>query len=216
MRNIGVGGVMQRFSVLLGILAVSAAASHAAPAAAPQKPAAAKPAVPTDGQPRIIERRGKFVIRQNTVFCPSAGDVHHEFSKYGARFYALIDYDIMRSAFSIRGLSTHYQGSERVVMPQNRRCRDRSAILLFGSLVPDKKPGDYVIKYWATQNGAMLSVAKAVPAEWWRSVRILMYDLQDSRLTREESERRKFQSQLGRELKPLDSFITQEIFKQGN
>ncbi len=70
MRKSGVGGVMQRFFVLLGILAISAAASHAAPA--PQKPAAAKPVVPTDGQPRVIERRGKFVIRPDTLFCGAA------------------------------------------------------------------------------------------------------------------------------------------------
>jgi hypothetical protein len=43
------------------------AAPNAAPAKA--KPATQKPAAATDGQPRVIEQRGKFVIKPDTLFC---------------------------------------------------------------------------------------------------------------------------------------------------
>jgi hypothetical protein len=47
-----------------------AAAPNAAPAKA--KPATQKPAAATDGQPRVIEQRGKFAIRPDTLFCGAA------------------------------------------------------------------------------------------------------------------------------------------------
>ncbi len=133
MRKSGVGGVMQRFFVLLGILAVSAAASHVAPAPAPHRPAAAKPAAPTDGQPRVIERRGKFIIKPDTLFCSQEGKIHPSLKATGP-FYGSVDGVQLRAALKAIGQSDLIGGSKRAVMLSAMHCPDNGENIVFEGL----------------------------------------------------------------------------------
>jgi hypothetical protein len=59
-------------ALIMCMFAVCTLVASAPAAPAKAKPAAQKPAAATDGQPRVIEQRGKFVIRPDTLFCGGA------------------------------------------------------------------------------------------------------------------------------------------------
>jgi hypothetical protein len=147
---------------LHGVVPV-AAAPNAAPAKA--KPATQKPAAATDGQPRVIEQRGKFVIKPDTLFCSQNGRIHPAMKAYGP-FYGTVDGVQLREALKRIGQSNYIGGTTRAGILSTAHCPDDGKNIVFGGVMTLNTAGtpyrlELEARQGAGKNAAFVKVAVA-------------------------------------------------------